>query len=278
MARVARLLAIGGSDSGGGAGIQADIKTAMALGAYACTAVTAITAQNTQRVAAVEALAPSIIASQIDAVVGDLGCDAAKTGMLGTANVVLAVAQSLARLIPRIPLVVDPVMISTTGSRLLDADAVTVLCNKLLPRASVVTPNIPEAEILSALPIHDRADMLTAARAILALGPQAVLVKGGHLPGPVVHDVLVTAGSESEFVSPRIESKHTHGTGCTLAAALAVGLAQGLALPTAVDRARRYVISAISTAPGLGQGQGPLNHAIHCDSEAAGLELEGKCV
>lgn len=257
----ARLLIIAGSDSGGGAGIQADIKTATALGAYAMTAVTALTAQDTTGVHAVHAVPPDFVRLQIDCVLADLGADAIKTGMLGDAALIATVADALA---PHgaIPLVVDPVMVAKGGATLLPADAVETLRRVLIPRAAVLTPNLPEAEILIGRPIADIAAMREACAALLALGPGAVLLKGGHLAGDRVSDLLATPGGIVEMDAPRIDTLHTHGTGCTLASALATGLAQGLALEEAAARARAYVRAAIELAPGFGHGHGPLNHMV----------------
>lgn len=253
-----RVLIVAGSDSGGGAGIQADIKTVSALGGYAMTAITALTAQDTTAVHEVCAVPPSFVAKQITVVLDDIGADAVKIGMLANAPVIAAVADAL--LAYDGPLVVDPVMVATSGGRLLANDAVDILKTRLLSRATVVTPNIPEAEALTGLVVHDVDAMCAAGRAILASGPRAVLVKGGHLPGERVTDLLVTAGDVLRFDNEKIPSRSTHGTGCTLSSAIATGLAQGLSLPDAVARARRYVQAAIRLAPGYGRGHGPLNH------------------
>ena len=256
-----RVLIVAGSDSGGGAGIQADIKTVTALGGYAATAITALTAQNTQGVFGVLGIAPDFIRQQMRLVLEDIGADALKTGMLHSAEVIEAVCAELDGLGPDVPLVVDPVMVATSGDALLDPGAEDALAARLAPRAAVLTPNVPEAEHLSGLEIKDLAGMRRAAEKLLALGPRAVLLKGGHLEGPVVSDVLVSGTDEpAVFESPRQETRHTHGTGCTLASATATGLAQGLALREAVARARAYLQEAIRGAPGLGQGHGPVNH------------------
>jgi hydroxymethylpyrimidine/phosphomethylpyrimidine kinase len=255
-----RVLIVAGSDSGGGAGIQADIKTVTALGGYGATAVTALTAQNTEGVFGVVAIDPAFIKQQMDVVLRDIGADAIKTGMLHTAQVIDAVVDTLDQLAPGVPLVADPVMVAQSGDSLLDPDAVATLLRRLVPRATVLTPNVPEAEALTGRPIGDLAAMEAAGRALLDLGAQAVLVKGGHMDGPVVTDVLVTIEGVRRFESPRIHTAHTHGTGCTLASAIATGLAQGLALEPAVVRARAYLTEAIRQAPGLGHGSGPVNH------------------
>ncbi len=261
-----RVLIVAGSDSGGGAGIQADIKAVTALAAYAATAITALTAQNTLGVAGVHEVPPDFVRLQMTVVLDDLGADAIKTGMLHSAAVieaVMAVIEAKGRGIPR---VVDPVMVAKGGARLLQAEAVEAMKRRLIPGAAVITPNRPEAEALLGQPIAKEAEAAEAeaaeaARALLDLGCDAVLLKGGHAAGPIIRDILVSRAGLELFESPRIETRHTHGTGCTLASALAAGLAQGLALTAAVRRARAYVHEAIRTAPGLGAGHGPLNHA-----------------
>lgn len=256
-----RVLICAGSDSGGGAGIQADIKTVTCLGGYAMTAVTALTAQNTEGVFGVVGVEPDFIVRQIELALTDIGADAIKTGMLHSGPVMEAVAGAIAPLAATVPVVVDPVMVAKGGHPLLEPDAVAVLKRVMLPLAAVLTPNLPEAERLAGLEITDLAGMKKAAEMLRSLGPAAVLVKGGHLEGPVVHDVLAEEGGVSVFDQPRIETRHTHGTGCTLASAIATGLAQGLALREAVGRARRYLEEALRRAPGYGRGHGPVDHA-----------------
>jgi hydroxymethylpyrimidine/phosphomethylpyrimidine kinase len=256
-----RVLIVAGSDSGGGAGIQADIKTVTMLGAFAATAITALTAQNTEGVHGVLPIDPAFIRQQMEAVLDDIGADAIKTGMLHDAAVIDTVADVLEEHAPAVPLVLDPVMVAKGGAPLIQADAVDTLKRRLLPRAAVLTPNLPEAEVLSGCAIGDVAAMRDAASALLALGCRAVLLKGGHLDGDTVHDVLATEAGFTEWTSPRISTRHTHGTGCTLASAIAAGLAQGLPIVTAVGRARGYVQGAIASAPGFGRGHGPLDHA-----------------
>ena len=256
-----RVLIVAGSDSGGGAGIQADIKTVTALGGYAATAITALTAQNTTGVYAIEEVPVAFIARQIDVVLDDIGADAIKTGMLHRPAVIEAVARSLPDPAADIPLVVDPVMVAKGGASLLTEDAHRTLSDLLLPRARVVTPNAPEAARLAGIEVRTLDDMRRAADIILGLGSQAVLIKGGHLEGPEITDLLIDDGAETVFTGPRIETRHTHGTGCTTASAIATGLAQGLALNESVAAARAYVLQAIRTAPGYGAGHGPLNHA-----------------
>ena len=256
-----RVLIVAGSDSGGGAGIQADIKTVTMLGAFAATAITALTAQNTEGVYGVLPIAPAFIRQQMEVVLDDIGADAVKTGMLHDAGVIETVASVLDERGATIPLVLDPVMVAKGGAPLIQSQAIDALKTLLVPRAAVLTPNLPEAEILAGRPIADLAAMRAAARTLLDLGCRAVLLKGGHLPGDTVHDLLATAVGIREWQSPRIDSRHTHGTGCTLASAIAAGLAQGLAVEDAVGRARDYVQRAIASAPGLGRGHGPLDHA-----------------
>ena len=257
-----RILVVAGSDSGGGAGIQADIKTITMLGGFAMTAVTALTAQNTLGVQDVLPIDPLFVALQMKSVLTDLGADAIKTGMLGSARVVEAVANVCESLAFGVPLIVDPVMVAKGGARLLDQGAHDALVLRLLPLASLVTPNVPEAEILTGMTIKTPRDLERAADALLGLGPSAVLMKGGHLEGDTVVDILRTAdGADHRFEGPRIVSRSTHGTGCTLASGIAAGIAEGLTLQGAVQRARDYVVQAIRLAPGLGKGHGPLEFA-----------------
>jgi hydroxymethylpyrimidine/phosphomethylpyrimidine kinase len=256
MTSPARILAIAGSDSGGGAGIQADIKTITCLGGYAMTAVTAVTVQNTLGVTAVHAVPPDIVAGQIRACVDDIGVDAIKIGMLGTAATVNAVADALADV--KAPIVLDPVMIATSGDLLIEEEAVWALMQRLLPMASVATPNVPEIVALTETEVEDEADLLLAAQELLNLGPRAVLAKGGHLAGDLVTDWLVSRQGHSAFTDTRIATSSSHGTGCTLSSALACGLGQGLVLAEAAGRARAFVRQGLERAPGLGGGHGPL--------------------
>jgi hydroxymethylpyrimidine/phosphomethylpyrimidine kinase len=267
---IGRVLIVAGSDSGGGAGIQADIKTATALGAYAATAITALTAQDTHGVHGVLAVPPDFVALQMRLVLRDIGADVVKTGMLGAAATIAAVAGVLAEDAPGTPLVLDPVMVAKGGAALLDPDAVATLRRVLLPRAAVLTPNIPEAEALLGRAIPDIAAARAAAADLLALGPGTVLLKGGHLPGETVVDLLATRDGLREWAAPRIATRHTHGTGCTLATAVACGLAQGMDLADAVARARDYVRAAIAAAPGFGGGHGPMGHAPAWQAARAG--------
>ncbi len=262
---IARVLVIAGSDSGGGAGIQADIKAVMALGGFATTALTALTAQNTRGVSAVLPVPPEFLRAQIDAVMADIGADAVKTGMLPDTASIETVATFLEALNPVLPFVMDPVMVATSGDRLQSTEALQALKTRLIPRATVLTPNIPEAELLLGTAIPDEAAQRDAAVALLALGAGAVLVKGGHLTGETVTDILATPAGVVAMTGARIASTSTHGTGCTLASAIAAGLAQGMALEAAVRGARAYVAAAIRAAPGLGGGHGPLGHGVTVD-------------
>jgi hydroxymethylpyrimidine/phosphomethylpyrimidine kinase len=252
-------LTIAGSDSGGGAGIQADLKTFAAHGVYGTSALTAITAQNTLGVTAWEPVSTALVVAQIEAVVSDIGADAVKTGMLANAAIVRAVSDAIRRLgLPN--LVVDPVMIAKGGDRLLETSAVDAIRHDLLPLAHVVTPNIPEAEVLSGITIGSLDEMREAGRRIQALGPRVVLVKGGHLEGGESIDIAVTVDGSEEFRAERLLTRHTHGTGCTLASAIAANLALGLDDLEAIGRAKVYVTEAIRRAPGIGRGHGPLGH------------------
>lgn len=260
-----RVLIIAGSDSGGGAGIQADIKTVTALGAFAATAITALTAQNTLGVHGILTVPPDFIRQQIAVVMQDIGADVIKIGMLGDVATINTVAEALESYAAGVPVVLDPVMVAKGGHQLLASDAVDSLRRRLLPLAAVVTPNLPEAEALTGLPIATEAAMRTASVALLAMGVPAVLLKGGHLPSETVVDLLATPDASETFAAPRIDTRHTHGTGCTTASAVAAGLAQGMDLRAAVLRARAFVRAAITGAPGLGQGHGPLDHAVTVD-------------
>jgi len=257
-----RVLIIAGSDSGGGAGIQADIKAVTAMDGFAATAITALTAQNTLGVHGVVPVDPAFIAQQMEVVLADIGADAIKTGMLHSAEVITTVAATLKQHASSVPLVVDPVMIAKGGHRLLLTEAETALRDVLMPMATLLTPNLPEAEVLAGFPVGDEADMERAALRLQALGARAVLMKGGHLDGDLVVDLLFHDGKIDRFADRRIASRSTHGTGCTLASAIAAGLAQKMSLRDAVARARLYVRKAIETAPGYGRGHGPLNHAV----------------
>jgi hydroxymethylpyrimidine/phosphomethylpyrimidine kinase len=254
-----RGLTIAGSDSGGGAGIQADLKTFSALGVYGMTAITAITVQNTKGVYGYEAMAPQLVDEQIRAVTGDIGVDAAKTGMLANAGIVRAVASVVAELaIPH--LVVDPVFVSKHGNRLLADDAVEELRSRILPLATLVTPNLPEASGLADVAVEAKDDMRRAADAILALGAGAVLVKGGHLAASTAAaDLFVSGGTEEWLVGERIDTQNTHGTGCTLSAAITAHLAMGWELLDAVRAGKSFVTEAIRGALAIGEGIGPVD-------------------
>jgi hydroxymethylpyrimidine/phosphomethylpyrimidine kinase len=254
-----RVLVIAGSDSGGGAGIQADIKTITALGGYAATAITAVTVQNTLGVTGVHPIPLAVIAAQARAVLDDIGADAIKTGMLGDVGVVETVAAAIDHA-GKIPVVVDPVMIAKGGASLLAHAAIGAVKTLMIPRAALLTPNAPEAAALTGLSVETTDDLRRAGEALLALGAKAVLMKGGHVAGERVVDVLMTPEGETSFEGERIETRHTHGTGCTLASACATGLAQGLSLNAAVARAWNYVHEAMLRAPGFGAGHGPLDH------------------
>lgn len=254
-------LTIAGSDSGAGAGIQADLKTFAAHGVYGTSAITAITAQNSLGVSAVQAVTSDLVTAQIEAIMSDFGADAAKTGMLPSAAVVEAVAAAIQDF--RIAhVVVDPVMVAKSGDRLADEDAVLAIRSELLPRAFTVTPNIPEAEILAGMPIVDDMDRYEAARRIRRLGVPTVVIKGGHWPGPLVRDLLFDGAAFLEFTEARIPGTQTHGTGCTFSAAIAARLTLGRTLAEAVPEAQRYVARAIAQAPRLGRGHGPLQHIV----------------
>lgn len=255
-----RVLIIAGSDSGGGAGVQADIKTVTALGGYAATAITALTIQNTLGVSGVVATSPRAVRAQMDAVLKDIGADALKTGMLGDKALVEALAAAFADLAPKIPRVIDPVMVATSGDVLLPREAVDAVRQLMVPGAALVTPNAPEAEVLTGKAVETVDGQRRAAEKLLEMGADAALVKGAHVAGDVIVDVLATQQGEHFFDGPRIETKATHGTGCTLASGIAAGVARGLALKDAVALARAYLVEAIRRAPGLGQGNGPVDH------------------
>jgi len=259
-----RVLSIAGSDSGGGAGVQADIKTITALGGYATTAITALTAQNTLGVSEVFNVDPFLVESQVRVVLEDIGADAIKIGMLATRANVELVARQLDTHARQIPVVLDPVMVATSGDSLLDAGGVIALKAKLLTRCALITPNIAEAEVLTDIEIRDEGDVYRAADALLLLGASAVLIKGGHLATEGVLDLLRTMdGLERRFESERLSTRATHGTGCTLSAAIATGLAQGMTLESAVQRAIDFVQQAMRWARPLGTGpHGPLDHGF----------------
>ncbi len=261
--RYVRVLSIAGSDSGGGAGIQADLKTFSALGCYGMTAITAVTAQNTLGVSAIHGVPPEVLRAQIRAVLDDIGADAVKIGMLHSPEVVTVVAQALDDY--RIAhVVLDPVMVATSGDRLMAQETVQVLVKELFHRATLITPNLDEAELLLGRPITQATEFEGAARDLLALGAPAVLLKGGHLDSAEIVDVLTTGNGQSQrWASPRIASRNVHGTGCTLSSAIAAHLALGISLPQAVAESRGYVLASIASGAPVhtGAGHGPLNHA-----------------
>ena len=252
-------LTIAGSDSGAGAGIQADLKTFAAHGVYGTTAISAVTAQNTRGVSSFQEISADLVRQQIEAVISDIGADAAKTGMLPSAAIVEAVANAIADFdIPFV--VVDPVMLAKSGDGLAGDDAVAAIKASLLPKAFVVTPNIPEAERLSEMAIATEDDRNEAARRIHALGPSLVIVKGGHFPSEEINDLLYDGREFTEFRHKRVPGRHTHGTGCTFAAALAAHLACGHTVREAIPLIQEYIAGAIANAPELGEGDGPMNH------------------
>lgn len=258
---IPRILVIAGSDSGGGAGVQADIKTITMLGGHAMTAITAITAQNTLGVAAIHLVPPEMVLAQIDAVVADIGVDAVKIGMIGSAATAEAVAERLEAL-NDVPVVFDPVMASTSGSALADTATIAAFA-RLMRLSTVATPNVPELAALSALTVQGEQAMIQAGRSLAELHGCAVLAKGGHLSGSVVVDILVeTAGVVERWQDEWLDTRHSHGTGCTLASAIATGLGAGLPLVDAVTRARAYVRAALLAAPGFGAGHGPMGHGL----------------
>ena len=256
-----RVLICAGSDSGGGAGIQADIKTVTALGCFAATAITALTSQNTKGVFDVLDIPTSFLRQQMTVVLEDIGADVIKTGMLHNVGVIRTISDTIEDLGGGPSLVIDPVMVAKGGHSLLQSSAVDALKNELIRMADVLTPNIPEAEVLTGIEITSVDDMRRAGEYLLNMGPKSVLIKGGHLTDDTLTDILLTGSAVTLYSSPRLKTVHTHGTGCTLASAVAAGIAQGLEVQIATERARRYVFEAIRTAPGLGAGHGPLNHA-----------------
>lgn len=260
-----RVLIIAGSDSGGGAGIQADIKTVSALGGYAMTAVTAITVQNTLGVTDVHAVPPEIVRAQIDAVMSDLGADTWKIGMMGSAAHVRVVIDAWYAVGGGAPVVLDPVMIAKGGASLLEEDAIEIIRDELMPVAAIVTPNAPEAEALTGVAVNDLDGQMDAADILVnRLGAWSALVKGGHIHGATIRDVLLTQSGYRVFESPRIETSATHGTGCTLASAISAYNAIGEELETSVEKARAYLMEAIKHAPGFGHGHQPLGHNWPC--------------
>lgn len=260
--KIGRVLIIAGSDCSGGAGIQADIKTCAAFGVYSASVITAITAQNTLGVQRTQAVSVDMVRAQISSILSDIGADVIKIGMLANGEIIDCVADMIARDAEDIPVVLDPVLVATSGDRLLDESAIASLKEKLIPLADIITPNIPEAEALTGLSIKDVDGMIKAGEALLEMGAYAALMKGGHLEGKSVIDVLVNEQGNQIMSAPRIHSRHTHGTGCTLASAIAAGLALGMPTEIAVSESREFVFEAIKMAPGLGAGNGPLGHGL----------------
>ena len=259
---LARAVTIAGSDSGGGAGIQADLKTFAAYGVYGASAVTAVTAQNTLGVQEIEPVAVDMVVAQIESIVGDIGANAAKTGMLVSPTIVEAVAEAIQRLVV-LNLVVDPVMVAKGGARLLDDEGLDAVREALIPAAVCVTPNLPEAEALLGYPVNDRDAMQQAARDLCELGAGAAVVKGGHLAeGQPLVDVMFDGHRVVDLETQRVSTRHSHGTGCTFSAAIAAGLARGWDLLAAVESAQDYVRRALEAAPGIGAGHGPLGHCV----------------
>lgn len=255
-----RILVVAGSDSGGGAGIQADIKAITALGGYAMTAVTALTAQNTEGVNGVVETPGGFVAKQMRLVLKDIGADVIKIGMVPNEETIESVHYTYMEFAPDVPIVLDPVMMAKGGHPLIDRDAIHLVRQHFLLHAHIATPNIPEAEVLTGMEIRTLSDMKHAAEVMITLGCQSVLVKGGHFEGDTLYDVLFSEEGLEVFEDTRIDTPHTHGTGCTLASAIAAGLAQNMSLRDSVVRARAYVREAILSAPGYGHGHGPLNH------------------
>lgn len=257
-----RVLIVAGSDSSGGAGIQADIKTCAAFGVYSSTAITAITAQNTLGVQRVEALSPDLVAAQMRSVLSDIGTDVIKIGMLANEEIIEAVAEVIINDAEDCSVVLDPVMVATSGDKLLEDAAIDAMKEMLLPLADVVTPNIDEAEILTGMRPEDVDGLIVAGERLLDMGAYAALMKGGHIAGKSITDVLVAPDGNHIMSAPRIHSRHTHGTGCTLASAIAALLAKGAPMDIAAREAQEFVAHAIRTAPKLGKGNGPLNHGL----------------
>ena len=258
-----RVLIIAGSDSSGGAGVQADIKTITMLRGYASSAITAVTVQNTVGVSAVHAVPADIVAGQIEAVLSDVGADCIKLGMLFSTDIINAVADTLDMLAYKGALVLDPVMIATSGDKLINDEAIYTLKRRLLPRATVITPNVPEAKVLTDYSIETEEDLLEAGRLLVSMGAKTALMKGGHLMvGDTVVDILVSQDHQKSWYGSRIDSNNTHGTGCTLASAVATGIAQGMPLEDAVERARSFVRGCLKAAPDFGKGNGPMGHHL----------------
>ena len=257
---ISRVLSIAGTDPSGGAGIQADIKTITAFKGYALSVITALVAQNTTGVKAIMDIPVDFISKQLDCVLEDISVDSIKIGMLNKPDVVNLVSEKIEDHAINCPLVIDPVMVAKSGDILLTKDARSALIKKLLPLAFIITPNIPEAEIIAEMSIESEEDMINSGKVILSMGPSAVLMKGGHGEGHVVKDFLIQKNSIDTFEAIRINTNNTHGTGCTLSAAIASGLANKYNIKESISLAHKYVYNAIRTAPNIGRGHGPLNH------------------
>ena len=260
--KLARIMTIAGSDSGGGAGIQGDIKTISSLGCYATSAITAVTAQNTKGVTNILNMPLNIIEEQIIAILNDIGTDAIKIGMLSNEKIILCVTKILSKLKNKVPIVLDPVMVAKGGHKLLDTGAEKALVNQLLPLCTIITPNIPEAEVITGSKISNVNDLKIVGENILKMGIDNVLMKGGHLEDSTLVDILVSIDGIDCFKSKKIITKNSHGTGCTLSSAIACGLGKKLTLKKAVSKAHKYVNKAILYAPDIGEGNGPLNHLV----------------
>jgi hydroxymethylpyrimidine/phosphomethylpyrimidine kinase len=260
--KLARIMTIAGSDSGGGAGIQGDIKTISSLGGYATSAITAITAQNTLGVSNILNIPINLIEDQIKAILNDIGADAIKIGMLSNEEIINSITNLLSKLNNKIPIVLDPVMVAKGGHKLLDEGAEKVLINKLMPLCTIITPNIPEAEVITGQTINNVNELELSGRYIIEMGIDNVLMKGGHLEGNLLTDILLNKINLKYFKSKKINTKNSHGTGCTLSSAIACGLGQELSIEEAVKRAHKYVNKAIQFAPNIGKGNGPINHSI----------------
>ncbi|MBU6418246.1 MAG: bifunctional hydroxymethylpyrimidine kinase/phosphomethylpyrimidine kinase [Proteobacteria bacterium] len=257
--KIARVLTIAGSDCSGGAGVEADIKTITALGGYGCATYTGLTAQNTLGVQDVHPVPAEFVALCMRMVLSDIGVDAIKLGMLTNEEIIRTVAANLPE---DVPVVLDPVMVSTSGATLLPDGAIAALISELIPKAALITPNLPEAAKITGLPVETEAQRIAAGRKLLEMGAKAALVKGGHSSGAALTDLLITPEKVTAITLPRLETRNTHGTGCTMSSAIATSLAQGMGLEAAVRRARNYLQDAIATAPGLGAGHGPVNHLV----------------
>ena len=261
--KLARIMSIAGSDSGGGAGIQGDIKTITALGGFATTAITAITAQNTLGVNSILNIPIEMIEDQILAVLDDIGTDAIKIGMLSNKKTIYCISNLLSKINKNIPIVLDPVMVAKGGHKLLDIDAEEILIKELMPLCSIITPNLPEAEFITGIKINNIEDLEITGQEIIKMGIDNVLMKGGHLKGSKLTDILISKYKVDYFYSSKIPTNNSHGTGCTLSSAIACGMGQNMSLYSSVERAHAFVNKSIKHAPDIGKGNGPLNHLIN---------------